>query len=105
MTVKFDRYSKFKVGNDIGFVPFIPIVEKESDFYITYIKGQTRLDLLSCEYYGDPDFWWVILQANPQYGSMEFDIPNNAKLRIPYPIDTTIGNYKKAIDKYNNINK
>lgn len=105
MIVQFDRYSKFRHGNMIDMVPFISIDEKDSDFYITYVKGRTRLDALSSEYYGNPDFWWVILQANPEFGSMEFNIPNNAQLRIPYPIDTTIGNYKKAIDKYNNINK
>ena len=105
MIVKFDRYSKFKNGNTIEIVPFIPIPEKETDIYTTYVKGQTRLDALSSEYYDDPDFWWVILQANPQYGSMEFNIPNNAQLRIPYPIDVTIGSYKKEIDRYNNINK
>ena len=105
MIVKFDRYSRFKNGNEISMVPFIEIDKKDTDFMITYIKGKTRLDALASEFYGDPDFWWVILQANPEYGSLEFNIPNKSQLRIPYPIDVTIGNYKKAIDRYNNINK
>jgi hypothetical protein len=38
--------------------------------------------------------------ANPEYGSMEFNIPNNAQIRIPYPLDMTIQEYEARIKKH-----
>ena len=65
--------------------------------------GEHRLDLLSYEYYGDPNYDWLIMQANPEYGSMEFKIPNNALLRIPFPLDVVISQYNDDIQKYNEL--
>lgn len=105
MKTQYDRYGSFRKNNEIEMVPYVKIPEKSSDIYIKYVRGETRMDLLSYEYYGDCDFWWLIMQANPQYGSLEFNIPNLAELRIPYPLDITIGDYKKAIEAYNKLNK
>ena len=43
--------------------------------------------------FNDPNYDWLIMQANPQYGSLEFNIPDGARLRIPYPLDTVIARY------------
>ena len=40
------------------------------------------------------------MQANPQYGSLEFNIPDGARLRIPYPLDTVIARYNADVDRY-----
>ena len=69
-----------------------------------YEKGKTRLDLLSYQYYGDADFAWLIMQANPQYGSIEFLIPDKVQIRIPYPLGTTLVKYEDDIDEYKNRN-
>ena len=84
-------------------MPFIKIIERDTDFFESYVKGRTRLDRVSSDYYGSPDFGWLILQANPQYGSMEFNIPDGANIRIPFPLDSALIDYKKGIDNYNKL--
>jgi hypothetical protein len=61
------------------------------------------LDIISYNYYNDPNYGWLILMANPEYGSMEYNIPDGALLRIPYPLGETIEDYKKSIDLYNKL--
>ena len=102
--MSFDRYSQFRKGNEIGLVPFGVIPERDTDAFEVYKKGETRLDLLSYQYYGDTDYWWLILQANPQYGSLEFNIPDNSILRIPLPLHEVLIDYQKTIDKYEKYN-
>ena len=53
--------------------------------------------------YGDASYDWLIMMANPQYGSMEFDIPNGTILRIPYPLNITLELYNKAVEHYNEL--
>lgn len=96
----FDRYKKFRANGKVKLVPFIEIPTKDSDIYTYYEAGRTRLDLLSYQYYNDPNYGWLILQANPQYGSLEFKIPDGARLRIPYPLNTTVTQYNSSIDRY-----
>ena len=31
-----------------------------------------------------PYFGWLIMQANPEYGGSEIDIPDNTTLKIPF---------------------
>ena len=100
----YDRYKKFRMNGDTMFPPFIRIPVKESDYYDVYEKGKTRLDLLSYEYYKDPDYAWLIMQANPEYGSLEFMIPDNAQIRIPYPLNLTLAQYEQAIEIYKKYN-
>ena len=66
----YNRYSKFTRNGNIALVPFIKIPVKQTDYYDFYRKGQTRLDRLSYKYYGDPNFGWLILQANPSCGGL-----------------------------------
>ena len=96
----YDRYNKFRENGTIHFVPFIPIAEKSTDVYDYYIQGKTRLDLLSYQYYNNPNYGWLIMQANPEYGSMEFKIPDGSRLRIPYPLESTIAQYNNDIETY-----
>ena len=100
----FDRYSLFKKNGKIEMVPFIEITEKNSDKYIIFDKNTMRLDRISYKYYNSPDYVWLILQANPEYGSIENFIPNGVRLRIPYPLDITIGDYINNVKKYKEIN-
>lgn len=41
-----------------------------------------RLDNLAERYYGDPQYWWFILDANPRYME-EYEIKNGDVLAIP----------------------
>ena len=95
----FDRYSGFREGNEISIVPYGEVTEKASDKYIIYDRGNTRLDQVSYKYYGSSNYAWLILQANAKYGSLEFNIPDGAELRIPYPLEASLADYKKSLEK------
>ena len=103
--MSFDRYSQFRKGDQIELVPFGEIPPKSSDEKIIFRKGEMRLDQLSHQYYGSPDYAWLIMQANPQYGSLEFNIPDAVELRIPFPLEMSINAYKESIERYNKYNK
>ena len=96
----YTRYKSFIVDGAYRKVPFITVPESPTDCFTFYEIGRTRLDLLSYQYYNNPNYGWLILQANPQYGSLEFKIEDNAKLRIPYPLETAIQGYENEIKKY-----
>lgn len=99
-TPYYDRYSKFRNGNGFNIVPFGEIPKSDTDKYETYNRGVTRLDLLSYQYYNSTSYAWLIMQANPQYGSLEFNIPDGAELRIPFPLLNALGDYQRSLDKY-----
>lgn len=96
----FNRYNSFKSNGKIEIVPFISIRKKNTDKYIIYKKGIHRLDKLSYDYYNDPDYGWLIMQANPEYGALEGLIPDNVRLRIPYPLPETLNLYTSDIITY-----
>ena len=95
----YDRYASFRDGDGFNMVTFSEIEKNDTDIYEIYKRGVTRLDLLSYQYYGSTSYAWLILQANPQYGSLEFRIPDGAELRIPYPLLTALDSYQKGIEK------
>lgn len=101
----YNRYNRFVTNGRYSIVPSIPIPEKSTDYMEIYDQSKTRLDLLSYKYYGDANYDWLIMMANPQYGSMEFNIPNGTVLRIPYPLNITLELYNKAVDRYNDLYK
>ena len=101
--MSYSRYANFIKDGNIEIVPFIPIPKRSSDYYVYYKAGETRLDLLSYDYYGDANYDWLIMQANPEYGSLEFNIPHNSILRIPYPLDAVIIQYNNDIKKYKEL--
>lgn len=100
----YDRYESFRRDGNIDIVPFIEIDNTSTDIVITFRKSTMRMDTLSYKYYGDPNYGWLILQANPQYGSLEFSIPDGVPLRIPYPLNTAKTRYESGIQKYKNEN-
>lgn len=101
----YNRYVKFISDSQVSsMVPFAEIPVSESDLFIVYDKRTMRMDMLSYKYYGDPQYGWLILQANPQYGGFEFSIPDGVEYRIPYPIDSAISRYESAVNKWQNEN-
>lgn len=95
----FDRYVQLRTGNEIEIVPFGEVRKKSTDRYIIYEKGKTRLDMISYQFYGSPDYAWLIMQANAKYGSLEFRIPDGSELRIPFPLEPSLSDYQKSIEK------
>ena len=98
--MSYDRYKKFRMNGTIKTVPGITLEPKSTDYFETYHLGQSRLDLISYDYYGDPGFDWLIMLANPEYGSLEYKIKDGAELRIPYPLATTLDEYNNKISQY-----
>lgn len=96
----YDRYKAFRTDGKVYVPPFIKIKPKSSDFFEEYHRGVTRLDLVSSDYYGDPNYDWLILMANPDLGNLEFEIPDGAMIRIPYPLGITLENFNDQIEKY-----
>jgi hypothetical protein len=101
--MSYNRYKSFVENGTMHLVPFIKIPNKNTDYYEYYELGKTRLDLLSYKYYNDPNYDWLIMQANPEYGSLEFNIPNKSLLRIPFPLESTISQYYADIEKYKEL--
>lgn len=101
--MSYNRYKSFITDGTYQKVPFIEVPTSNSDFYVYYEANKSRLDLLSYQYYGDANYGWLILQANPEVGSLEFRIQDKTRLRIPYPLDAAIQGYENNIKKYNNL--
>lgn len=97
----FNRYQFFIEDSEFKIVPGIQIPIKGTDKYTFYKKGKDRLDKISQEYYNSPVFGWLILMANPEVGGLEFEIPNNSLLRVPFPLTTTLQDYKRSVELYN----
>ncbi len=93
----YDRYQSFRVDGQILKVPFTKIKHESSDLYITFDKSRMRLDTLSYKYYGDANYAWLLMMANPQFGSMEFEIPDKVLFRIPYPLQSAILRYEQEV--------
>ena len=98
--MSYTRYKSFIVDGAYKKVPFVKVPESPTDCFTHYQVGRTRLDQLSYQYYNNPNYGWLILQANPQCGSLEFRIENNTLLRIPYPLETAIQGYETEIQRY-----
>tara|TARA_R110000803_G_scaffold48837_4_gene101510 strand:+ start:19144 stop:19461 length:318 start_codon:yes stop_codon:yes gene_type:complete len=96
----YDRYSEFHFNGEHKVVPAINIAKKSSDIVVSYKKGVSRLDKFSQQYYGTPFFNWLILQANPQYGGLEWNIPDGDTIIIPFPLVPTLEEYKTKVDEY-----
>lgn len=99
----YNRYKSFISNGSYLRIPLIKVPTSNSDFYVYYEVGKTRLDLLSYQYYGDANYDWLILQANPHVSPLEFRIENGTRLRIPYPLENAIQGYETNIKKYDKL--
>jgi len=97
MAQYYDRYSKFRDNGGIKPLPKIAIPREDSDKTAIYKQGVSRLDKLSDTYYNNAYSGWLILLANPEYGGLEFNIPDMAVLRIPFPYESAVGRYTTQI--------
>ena len=96
----YNRYTDFTINGENITVPFLKLPGKSSDKKIVYKVGSTRLDKISEQYYESPYFGWLILQANPSAGGLEWDIKDGQVLIVPYPLVASLQAYKKATDDY-----
>lgn len=100
--ISYSRYTPFNLNGVQITVPFIKLDEKSTDKLIVWKSGVSKMANLSFDYYsGNPTYGALILLANPEW-SMEYDIPNNTIIRIPYPLQDTLNEY---IEKANDFSK
>ena len=97
----FDRYNKFRANGGMKTIPGIIIPQNSADKFAIYQQGKSRLDKISDLYYGNPYGGWLILLANPQFGGLEFNIPNQTLIRIPFPYETAIQSYITQVNNFN----
>ena len=99
-TQYYNRYNQFLLNGQQTGVSYVNLPSKSSDKKYIYREGMTRLDKISQQYYGTPFFGWLIQQANPRYTGLEAAIPDGAVLTIPFPLLTSLQDYKGAIDNH-----
>lgn len=95
----FDRYEQFKTNGRVKPVPGIFLSPKATDKTVVYRQGVTRMDKLSQDYYGNPFHGFLIMAANPQYGGLEFFIPDQEIIIVPFPFQASIEQYLDEIEK------
>lgn len=95
----YDRYEIQKnTDGTINMLPFVTISESTSDLSEVWVLGRSRLDKIALRYYNNPFYDFFILYANPQYLD-QFDIPDGALIRIPFPIDRVKEEYESFLRK------
>jgi hypothetical protein len=99
MAEYYDRYKEFRIDGQILKVPLTLISHSDTDLFITFDKSKMRMDTLSYKYYGDANYGWLLMMANPQFGSMEFEIPDKVLFRIPYPLQNALVRYEEDVKK------
>lgn len=98
-----DRYKKTFIDNKHRTLPFIKLPKKSTDKQYFYSVGSSRLDKISNDFYGNPTYGWLIMMANPQYGALEMNIPDQTIINIPYPLQHSLLDYNSAINNYFNL--
>jgi len=96
----FNRYINFLINGEQTVVPFVKIPGKSSDKRYFYKMGVSRLDKISQDFYGSPFFGWLILQSNPEFGGLEWNIPDGALLTIPFPLVASVQDYEAELNNY-----
>jgi len=96
----YNRYNGFIINGAQTVVPFVDLPSKPSDKSFIYKVGRSRLDKVSQQYYDTPFFGWLILFANPEFGGLENNIPDGAILTIPYPLLSSLQDYKAALNNH-----
>lgn len=103
MTQYYDRYKSFRNNSGVEPIPGVTIPQSTSDKTVVYKKGKSRLDKISNDYYNNPYSGWLIMQANPQFGGLEFNIPDGSVIRIPFPFNEAINSYAKQVSKHKQL--
>jgi hypothetical protein len=80
-------------------MPFVNLPTNPSDKYEYWNTEYSRLDKVSQKYYGNPFYDFLILYANNIYLN-EFDIPDGALIRIPFPLQKAKADYESILGQY-----
>ena len=95
-----NRYSDFVINGEQTVVPYVSLPQKPTDKAYIYKVAKSRLDKVSQQYYGTPFFGWLILMSNPKFGGQEWNIVDGSILTIPFPLVTSLQDYKNQLDNH-----
>lgn len=95
----YNRYSKLIENGLTKQMPYIKIRNRPTDKSHTWNKDIDRMDLISNRYYQSSNFDWLIKMVNAKYGD-EYDIPDSAYIRIPYPLEPILQEFVDEMNKY-----
>lgn len=84
------------VNRTMQTVPGIVISKRDTDKFVIYNSDKMRFDTIAADIYNDDMYSWLISLANPQF-SLEFDIPNNTVIRVPFPLNSVIAEYEQKV--------
>jgi len=81
------RYNKTQIIRDTSGTRFkettiVPKIKVTGDDQYVEVSVTDRLDLLSNDYYGTPEYWWIIAAANG-LGKGTLAIQEGSILRLP----------------------
>ena len=85
----YNFYKLLKSSDVLKNMPPISINKRTTDKSVMYNKQKNRLDTIAGNIYQDETFWRLILWANEEY-FMEFDIPDNTVIRVPWPLQDVL---------------
>lgn len=89
-------YKLLKNNDVLRDMPPIKIKARNSDKFVKYNKNKKRLDVIAGEIYQDETLWRLILWGNPEY-FLEYDIPDNTRIRVPWPLQDVASEVIKFI--------
>ena len=96
----YQDYRRYEIlKNDNGTtdeMPFVNLSQNPSDKYEYWNTEFSRMDKIAQKYYGNPFYDFLILYANRIYLN-EFDIPDGALIRIPFPLQKAKADYEAAL--------
>ena len=92
----YNFYSLLKDNDSLKNMPPLRIQKRSTDKSVTYNKQLNRLDTIAGNIYRDETLWRLILWANEQY-FMEFDIPDNTVIRVPWPLQDVLNEVQTSI--------
>lgn len=92
----YNFYSLLKDNDKLRDMPSIKIEKRSTDKSVTYNKQLNRLDNIAGNIYNDETLWRLILWASEQY-FMEFDIPDNTVIRVPWPLQDVLNEVQTKI--------
>jgi len=74
----------YEVGTDVMFGQMVPVVVPNSTdiIYTVPPAGESRLDLISTQFYGVPDLWWILASVNNILDPL-VAVPVGTRIQIP----------------------
>jgi len=101
----YQDYRRYEIlKNDNGTtdaMPFVNLPQNPSDKFEYWNTEYSRLDKLAQKYYGNPFYDFLILYGNKIYLN-EFDIPDGALIRIPFPLQKAKSDYEASLTAFKN---